>query len=293
MPSRCAVLLPSSRMRTRTGPESATSPSAGPTIDTSVMNTPSDRNSYNESRLASIVMQVYSRNEDCSHEGAWPVTMPLHTGRSNQKERTRAAIVAAAREAITSGGEVTMPDVARRALVSEATAYRYFPDLASLLREVLAGVWDSPQQAMEPVADCADPVERIGFAAEVLLSEVLAYQGAVRAMIAASITKPPVTALRPGRRFGLIDEALRPLNDTMAVSKPAQFEQLKRGLAVVISAEALFTLTDLCGLTPEAAIATAVRTARSLTTAALAEAGSLPVLQVRPLPLLGLLVAGP
>jgi AcrR family transcriptional regulator len=221
------------------------------------------------------------------------MTMRLNTGRSNQKERTRAAIVAAAREAVTSGGEVTMPDVARRALVSEATAYRYFPDLASLLREVLAGVWDSPQQAMEPVADCADPVERIGFAAEVLLSEVLAYQGAVRAMIAASITKPPVTALRPGRRFGLIDEALRPLNDTMAVSKPAQFEQLKRGLAVVISAEALFTLTDLCGLTPEAAIATAVRTARSLTTAALAETGSLRVLQVRPLPLLGLLVAGP
>src|ERR1700683_3662258 len=176
------------------------------------------------------------------------MTMRLNTGRSNQKERTRAAIVAAAREAVTSGGEVTMPDVARRALVSEATAYRYFADLASLLREVLA------------------------------------YQGAVRAMIAASITKPPVTALRPGRRFGLIDEALRPLNDTMAVSKPAQFEQLKRGLAVVISAEALFTLTDLCGLTPEAAIATAIHTARSLPMAALTETGSLSVLHVRPLP---------
>ena len=198
--------------------------------------------------------------------------MPLQTGRTNQKERTRAAILAAAREAVATGGEVTMPEVARRALVSEATAYRYFPDLASLLREVLAGVWDSPQQAMAPVARSGDPVERIGFAAEFLLREVLAYQGAVRVMIAASITKPPVTALRPGRRFGLIDEALRPLNETMAVRHPRQFEQLKRGLAVVISAEALFTLTDLYGLAPEEAIASAAATARAVTAAAISAA---------------------
>jgi len=33
----------------------------------------------------------------------------------------------------------------------------------------------------------------------------------------------------------------------------------------VVSAEALFTLTDLCGLSPEDAIASAVHTARTLT----------------------------
>jgi AcrR family transcriptional regulator len=198
------------------------------------------------------------------------MTMHLHTGRSNQKERTRTAIVTAAREAIAAGGEITMPDVARRALVSEATAYRYFPDLASLLREALAGIWDSPEQAMAPAAGSADPVERIGFATEVLLREVLAHQGAVRALIAASITRPAAAGVRPGRRIGLIDEALRPLNATMAVRRPAQFEQLKRGLAVVVSAEALFTLTDLVGLAPEEAVASAVRTARSLTAAAIA-----------------------
>jgi AcrR family transcriptional regulator len=196
--------------------------------------------------------------------------MRLNTGRSNQKERTRAAIVASARQAIASGDEITMPDVARRALVSEATAYRYFPDLASLLREALAGIWDSPEQAMAPAAGSADPVERIGFATEVLLREVLAHQGAVRALIAASITRPAAAGVRPGRRIGLIDEALRPLNATMAVRRPAQFEQLKRGLAVVVSAEALFTLTDLVGLAPEEAVASAVRTARSLTAAAIA-----------------------
>src|ERR1700734_652800 len=163
------------------------------------------------------------------HEGDRMTTLTGQGGRVNQKARTRAAIVDACGDLVRSGAEVTMPDVARLALVSEATAYRYFPDMASLLREALEGVWATPQQAMRPVARSADPAERIGFATEVLLREVLAYQGAVRAMIAASIAKP-AAGLRPGRRFGLIDEALRPLTGTMAIRDPAGFEQLKRGL---------------------------------------------------------------
>ena len=74
------------------------------------------------------------------------------TGRVNQKLRTRMAIVEACREVIRSGGPVTMPAVARAALVSEPTAYRYFPDLISLLNAALAGMWPSPAEALEPVA---------------------------------------------------------------------------------------------------------------------------------------------
>jgi hypothetical protein len=44
--------------------------------------------------------------------------------------------------------------------------------------------------------------------------------------------------------------------------------QLKRDLALVVSAEALFTLTDLCGLSPDEAIDSAVHAARALTRAA-------------------------
>jgi hypothetical protein len=73
---------------------------------------------------------------------------------------------------------------------------------------------------------------------------------------------------RPGIRFGLIDHALLPLEDTLGATDPDAFAQLKRDLAVVVSAEAFFTLTDLCGLDPEEAIASAVRTATTLTEAA-------------------------
>ena len=190
------------------------------------------------------------------------------TGRSNQKARTRRAIVDACRELIRAGRDVTMPEVARSGLVSEATAYRYFPDLASLLSEATVGMWPSPADALAPVAQSSDPIERVAFAAGVLLRGVLAYQGGVRAMISATIIRPETAAFRPGIRFGLIDHAIAPLDDTLGTTDPDALTQLKRDLAVVVSAEALFTLTDLCGLTPDDAIASAVRTATTLTEAA-------------------------
>lgn len=196
------------------------------------------------------------------------------TGRANQKKRTRMAIIEACREIIRSGAPVAMPDVARAALVSEATAYRYFPDLAALLNETLAGMWLSPAEALGPVSGSADPVERIAVACEFLLRGVLAYQGAVRAMIAATITRAELAATRPGIRFGLIDEALAPLNDTLMATDPAGLAQLRRDLVAVVSAEALFVLTDLAGLGPEEAIASLVRSATTLTEAAVTEAAA-------------------
>lgn len=190
-------------------------------------------------------------------------------GRANQKLRTRNAIVQAAAELSLTGREVTMPEVARAALVSEATAYRYFPDLASLLREAIAGQLPTAAEALEPVAGSEDPVQRVAAATEFLLRHVLARQGVVRAMIAATVIRPAEAAARPGLRFGLIDHALSPLAETLGTADPAALTQLKNDLAVVVSAEALFNLTDLHGLDPEDAIASVVHTATTLTRAAL------------------------
>jgi AcrR family transcriptional regulator len=198
------------------------------------------------------------------------MTIQARPGRVNQKQRTRTAIVDAASELIRGSAEVTMPAVAKAALVSEATAYRYFPDLSSLLREALDGTWPSPAEALAPVEHSRDPVERIAFATERLLQHVQAHQGAVRTMISGSIVRRDGAAVRPGYRFGLIDHALAPLDAGLGRRDPAALRQLKQDLAVVVSAEALFTLTDLCGLSPEDAIASAVHTARAITAAAVA-----------------------
>jgi AcrR family transcriptional regulator len=202
-------------------------------------------------------------------------TASEQTGRVNQKLRTRMAIVEACREVIRSGGPVTMPAVARAALVSEPTAYRYFPDLISLLNAALVGMWPSPAEALEPIAASADPVERVAFAAEFFLRRVLSYQGAVRAMLSATITRPELAAHRPGIRFGLINQALDPIADTLPLP-PERLAQLKHDLAAIISAEALFSLTDLCRLTPDDAVGSLVRTATTIAAAATRDNGTGP-----------------
>ena len=56
-------------------------------------------------------------------------------GRLNQKARTRTAILDAAIEILREGREPTVPEAAERALVSPATAYRYFTSAEDLRDE--------------------------------------------------------------------------------------------------------------------------------------------------------------
>jgi AcrR family transcriptional regulator len=189
-------------------------------------------------------------------------------GRTNQRERTRRAIVEACIELIGHGQPVTMPEVAKAAMVSEATAYRYFPDLPSLLVQALAEDWPTPTEALAPVMASNDPVERVAFATRFLLQGVAERQSAVRAMISATIAQPDLAGrARPGIRFGLIECALAPFADALESVDPGLLAQLRLDLAVVVSAEALFSLTDLCGLSVEEAIDSAEKTAGALTAA--------------------------
>lgn len=204
-------------------------------------------------------------------EGMIMVERSRPDGLSNQMRRTRSAILAAARELVDSGAEITMPAVAAEARVSEATAYRYFPDLVSLLRAAVMA--DDLVAVLRSVTRGDDPVERVGQAAEILGRAVLRRQGAVRVLVASTIAKPSIAKDRPAHRFGLIEHALAPWIERRGPAGRAEVEQLIRGLAVVISAESLFALIDLCGLTPDAAVDSLVTTARQMTAAAVAAAG--------------------
>jgi AcrR family transcriptional regulator len=196
---------------------------------------------------------------------------PEERGRVNQKRRTRNALIAACQDLITAGADINMPAVARAALVSEPTAYRYFPDLASLLEEALAGIEPDPAAALAAGADPGDPVERVAYAAELLAKLVIERQGAIRALMSVSVARGDAAALRPGYRFALMDQALAPLSSQDSLDAAA-LEQLRRDLAVVISAEAVFTLTDLYGLDPEAAVASIAHTAGLVTEATITRA---------------------
>jgi AcrR family transcriptional regulator len=200
------------------------------------------------------------------------VAIAESNGRANQKARTRRAILDACLDLIRRGQPVTMPEVAKAAMVSEATAYRYFPDLASLLSEALSEDWPTPAEALAPVEGSDDPVERVAFATRFLLQGVAERQAVVRSMIAATISQSDLSGrARPGIRFGLIERALAPFLDAFEETNPGLLAQLRLDLAVVVSAEALFSLTDLCGLSIDDAIESAEKTARTLTAAAFSQ----------------------
>src|SRR5438874_13639891 len=55
------------------------------------------------------------------------------SGRTRQKQRTRGALVAAARELVTRGQTPTVDAAATIASISRTTAYRYFPNQRALL----------------------------------------------------------------------------------------------------------------------------------------------------------------
>jgi AcrR family transcriptional regulator len=193
--------------------------------------------------------------------------MNISHGRVNQKQRTYNGILRAAAEVMRTGREVTMSEIAKVALVSEATAYRYFPDLTTLLQKVLTEQMVAMTGDLPVIENETKPVERVAVATEYLLRHVLTYQSAVRATIAATITLPsePVT-IRPALRFRLIDQALAPLVDTLDAGVLAQ---LKRDLAIVVSAEALFNLMDFRDVPSEEAIRSIIHTARLITHATL------------------------
>ena len=77
------------------------------------------------------------------------------SGRVNQKRRTRAAIVAAARAIYERGETPTIAQVADEALMTRQTVYRYFRTAESLLLELNIGIGinEFDEAAREPHGD--------------------------------------------------------------------------------------------------------------------------------------------
>jgi len=198
-------------------------------------------------------------------------------GRQNQKERTRRAIVAAAAKLIAAGMLPTMPEVAGEALVSTATAYRYFPDQLSLLSAALQDGYAGIGERFKPdIGTERDLERRVDLATEGLLRRILDREPLVRTVMALSLlrsvdgTMPHDDAggVRPGFRRAWIDEALSPAE---AEFDPKDLRLLKLALGAVMSSEALFALEDVMGVDSEEAIEVCRWMARTLTGAMVRE----------------------
>jgi AcrR family transcriptional regulator len=175
------------------------------------------------------------------------------TGRARQKQRTRAALVAAARELVAAGGRPpTVAEAAEAASVSRTTAYRYFPTQHSLL---LAAHPEIEASTMLPAEVGNDPEVRIEAAVRGFMAMVVDTEAQQRTMLRLSLEADPATRqrlpLRQGRAIAWFAEALDPVADRLGADG---VRRLALAVRAACGIETLVWLTDVAGLTRDEAV---------------------------------------
>jgi AcrR family transcriptional regulator len=188
-------------------------------------------------------------------------------GRTKQKARTRRALIAAAVELIREGNPPSMPDAADRALMSSATAYRYFSNAQELWEEAsfeIIKVWDADRidaAGPDPRARLDAVVQGLGWH---MLDDELPYRNLARASLErwyeqSALPPDERVPLREGRRMAYNSKVVEPLR---AELPDASVDQLVNALALVWGTEALVVLRDVCRLDADDAKDTMLRAAR-------------------------------
>src|SRR5450759_2764483 len=190
-------------------------------------------------------------------------------GRTHQKQRTRQALVTAAREMVTQGVTPTVEEAAAKASISRTTAYRYFPSQRALL---LAAHPEIEARSLLPEIAPADAEARLDLVIQNFLRLIVDTERQQRTMLRLSLDPNPSLRgnlpLRQGRAIGWITEALAPLSTRMSDTQ-------RRRLAIAIRSaagiEALVWLTDIAGLSRKEAVQVMRQSARALLRSALAD----------------------
>jgi AcrR family transcriptional regulator len=201
------------------------------------------------------------------------VPKPKSPGRPNQRHRTRKDLLAAAARLLKQGQTPDMDAVAREAMVSRATAYRYFPTIEALLVEApLDGQMPDPDHLFSNDPS-TDPAARIDKAEAALHDMVYRNAPQLRLMLAATLHRnptkpndPAAVPLRQNRRTPLIDAALAPARKRFTKSS---YEKLRAALALIFGTESMIVFTDVLNLPPETARHVKSWAARSLVRAAM------------------------
>lgn len=189
-------------------------------------------------------------------------------GRVAQKQRTRAALIDAARALLAAGRVPTVEEAAASAAISRTTAYRYFSSQGALL---LAAHPELTPASLLPADAPADPAARVDVVVAALTRLTVEAEPRLRAILRHSLA-PDVDrgelALRRGRAIDWIDEAL-----AGSGLRAGERRRLAVAIRSAVGIESLVWLTDVAGLDREEAAALQRWSARALVRAALEDGG--------------------
>jgi AcrR family transcriptional regulator len=173
-------------------------------------------------------------------------------GRTQQKQRTRAALVAAARDLVAQGLTPTVEDAAAAASISRTTAYRYFSSQRALLAEAHP---ETAATSLLPTNASDDPAERLDAVVRAFTQIIRDTEAQQRTMLRLSLEADEderiALPLRQGRAIAWIEDALEPLRDQLGEKR---IHRLALAIRATTGIEALVWLTDIAGLSrPDAA----------------------------------------
>ncbi|MDI1463048.1 TetR/AcrR family transcriptional regulator [Catellatospora sp. KI3] len=190
--------------------------------------------------------------------------MPYETtGRTNQKARTRQALVEAARRLLAEGQTPQVEDAAEASGISRTTAYRYFPNQRELLHAAQPDI--APDTLLGPDAPGTLP-ERLDAFVEAFCDYNFTWQHQLRAALRVALEPGAARpTLRQGRAVAWVEDALRPL---AATHPRVDRHELAVAIRSAIGIESLIWLTDIAGYDRTQATRTVHRTARALLDAA-------------------------
>jgi AcrR family transcriptional regulator len=168
--------------------------------------------------------------------------------RPNQRRRTRKDLLQAAARLMKLGGTPSLEAIAEEAMVSRATAYRYFPSADSLLVEASLDIAFPETEAILGGDAPSDPAARLERVESTIDAMITANEPGLRRMLIHSLERKlrgeadGDTPARQNRRTPLIDAALEPARKEF---KPAGLANLRRALALVIGTEAMIVFKDV------------------------------------------------
>jgi AcrR family transcriptional regulator len=167
--------------------------------------------------------------------------------RPNQRKRTRKDLLQAASRLMRQGRNPSLEEIAEEALVSRATAYRYFPSVEALLAEASLDIATPEPAELFRGATSADPVARMEKVDAALHEVILGNESALRRMLMHSLQRGLASEddgipARQNRRTPLIEAALEPARKQF---KPAALDMLGKALALVVGTEAMVVFKDV------------------------------------------------
>ncbi len=177
-----------------------------------------------------------------------PAKPKTDAGRPNQRLRTRKDLLTAAARLMKSGKRPSLEEVAEEALVSRATAYRYFPNIEALLVEAALDVaMPTPEDLLGADAS-TDPIGRLDRADAQFAVALAANETPLRIMLANALQQSVSatagdTPLRQNRRTPIIEAALAPARKSFA---PKDYDMLVKTLALIVcSTESMIVFKDV------------------------------------------------